>query len=261
MQLVDDTRRRYNLAKSFAANPRRKTQPTNTVKKSISILLQASCACAFAAVSLHASAEDVHYVSAGHPDATALLAPPPQPDSPEQAADLNEVREVSHACSSAEAAAALSEKEFDVFNFTPAVGDFFQRGKFPKTAAFFDRVLNAAKSVTDNTKDFYKRPRPFAVDPSLATGKLEKSFSYPSGHSTESMVLALVLCELFPDKHDAIVAHARLMGWHRVEIARHYATDIYGGRVLAQAIVSDMKANEEFQHDLAEAKAELAAAH
>ena len=177
-------------------------------------------------------------LSAGRkPDAIALLAPPPLPGSPEQAADMAEVRAVCHAAPSNDVAIAFSEKKFDIFNFTPAIGPFFVPGKFPKTEAFFHRVQKDAETVTDNAKDFYKRPRPYVLDPSLASGKLEKSFSYPSGHSTESMVLALVLAEVFPDKHDAIIAEARNIGWHRVEIARHYPTDIYAGRVLAQAIV------------------------
>jgi acid phosphatase (class A) len=120
-------------------------------------------------------------------------------------------------------------------------------------------VQKDAETVTDNAKDFYKRPRPYVTDPSLINGKLEKSFSYPSGHSTESMVLALVLSDLFPDKHDAIIAKARSIGWHRVQTARHYPTDIYAGRVLAQAIVKQMEKNDDFQKDLAEAKAEIAA--
>ena len=160
--------------------------------------------------------------------------------SPEQAADMAEVQAVYHAATSNDIAAAYSEKKFNIFNFTPAIGDFFVAGKFPKTEAFFDNVQKDAETVTDNAKDFYKRPRPYVTDPSLINGKLEKSFSYPSGHSTESMVLALVLSDLFPDKHDAIIAKARSIGWHRVQTARHYPTDIYAGRVLAQAIVKQM---------------------
>ena len=201
----------------------------------------------------------LHYLKAGKPDAIALLAPPPLPDSAEQAADMAEVRAVYHATSSNEMAFAYTQKKFTIFNFTPAIGDFFQPGKFPKTEAFFEKVQTDAETVTDNAKDFYKRPRPYVTDPSLANGKLEKSFSYPSGHSTESMVLALVLADLFPDKHDAIIAIARDIGWHRVMIARHYPTDIYAGRVLAQAIVKQMKKNDQFQKDFAEAKAEIAA--
>jgi len=202
----------------------------------------------------------LHYLNGKKPDAVALLAPPPLPDSPEQAADMAEVKAVYHAAASNDIAAAVSEKKFDIFNFTPAIGNFFVAGKFPKTEALFNRVQTDAEAVTDNAKDFYKRPRPYVIDPSLANGKLEKSFSYPSGHSTESMVLALVLADLFPDKHDAIIAKARSIGWHRVQIARHYPTDIYAGRVLAQAIVKQMEKNDEFQKDFAGAKAEIAAA-
>ncbi|MGB7749049.1 MAG: phosphatase PAP2 family protein [Verrucomicrobiia bacterium] len=213
-----------------------------------------------AATPLQAADGQLHYLPAGKPDAVALLAPPPLPGSPEQAADLAEVQAVYHAAPSNDIAAAFSEKKFSVFNFTPAIGTFFQSNNLPKTTAFFHKVQKDAVAVTDNAKDYFKRPRPFTVDPSLASGQLEKSFSYPSGHSTESLVLALVLTDLFPEKQDAIIAKARAIGWHRVEIARHYQTDIYAGRVLAQAIVREMKASADFQRDFAEAKAEVAAA-
>jgi acid phosphatase (class A) len=74
------------------------------------------------------------------------------------------------------------------------------------------------------------------------------------------MVLALVLADLLPDKQDAILAHARTIGWHRVQIARHYASDIYAGRVLALAIVKQFKKSDAFDKDFAAAKAEIAAA-
>ena len=213
-----------------------------------------------ASAPLHAAEHSLNYLKAGKPDAAAVLAPPPLMDSAEQAADMEEVRAVYHSASSNDIAAAYSEKKFSVFNFTAAVGDFFQPGNLPKTAAFFEKVQLDAETVTDLGKDFFKRPRPYTTDPSLANGKLEKSFSYPSGHSTESMVLALVLADLLPDKQDAILAHARTIGWHRVQIARHYASDIYAGRALALAIVKQFKKSDPFDKDFAAAKAELAAA-
>jgi acid phosphatase (class A) len=202
----------------------------------------------------------LQYLTGKKPDATELLAPPPLPGSPEQAADLEEVRAVYHAASSNDVAAAYAEKKFSIFNFTPAIGVFFQSNNLPKTTAFFEKVQKDAAAVTDEAKDYYRRPRPYTTDPSLANGKLEKSFSYPSGHSTESMVLALVLADLFPDKRDAILAEARSIGWHRVQIARHYPTDIYAGRVFAQAIVKQMVKNDDFQKAFAKARAEITAA-
>jgi acid phosphatase (class A) len=205
-------------------------------------------------------AQGTRYLPVGEPDAIALLAPPPLPDSPEQAADLAEVRAISHDSPSNDVASGMSEKKFSAFTFTPVIGEFFQADKLPKTEAFFRAVQKQAAEVVDGAKDHWKRPRPYVIDPTLAGGKLEKSFSYPSGHSTESMVLGLVLADLFPDQRDAIVAKARSIGWHRVELARHYPTDIYAGRVLAQAIVREMKQTPAFEKDFEAVKAEVAAA-
>ncbi|MDB6110745.1 MAG: hypothetical protein JWR69_2495 [Pedosphaera sp.] len=223
-----------------------------------SFCLAALVLVASAAASL--SAETPHYLSPSQPDCSVVLAPPPLPGSAEQAADMAAVAAAFHACTTNEAALAFSEKKFSIFTFTPAIGAFFQPGKFPKTEAFFERVQTEAAAVTDIGKDYWKRPRPFTVDATLASGKLEKSFSYPSGHATEGTVLALLLAEVFPDKREDILAVGRNLGWHRVWIARHYPTDIYAGRVFARAIVRELKASPEFQRDLIEVKSELAAA-
>ena len=53
---------------------------------------------------------------------------------------MAEVQTVFHAATSNDIAAAYSEKKFDIFNFTPAIGDFFQSDKFPKTEEFFHHV-------------------------------------------------------------------------------------------------------------------------
>ena len=196
----------------------------------------------------------------GRPDAATLLAPPPPLDSAEQIADMETVHTVYHYASSNDLAAARAEKEISVFNFTPVVGAFFTATNLPRTAAFFEKVQWDAELVKDLGKEHFRRPRPFATDPGLANGKLEKSFGYPSGHATESMTLALVLAQLFPDQQAALLAQARAMGWHRVQIARHYPTDIYAGHVLAQGIVRELKASPDFQKDFAVVQAEIAAA-
>jgi len=205
-------------------------------------------------------AENLHYLPAGQPDSSVLLAPPPLPGSGEQAADMAAVVAIFHACSTNDAAIAFGEKKFSIFNFTPAIGQFFQPGKLPFTEALFQRLQKDAAAAADAAKEFWKRPRPFTTDPALASGKLEKSFGYPSGHSTEATVLALVLSDLFPAQQDDILAIGRNLGWHRVWIARHYPTDIYAGRVLAQGIVREMKLNPDFQRDFSAAKREIAAA-
>jgi acid phosphatase (class A) len=68
-----------------------------------------------------------------------------------------------------------------------------------------------------------------------------------------------VLAELFPEKREAILTIGRDIGWDRVLIGKHFPTDVYAGRVLGQAIVRELRANAAFEHDLANAKAEIAA--
>jgi acid phosphatase (class A) len=207
-------------------------------------------------------AEAQKYLPDGQPDAIALLAPPPLAGSAEQAADLAETVAVHNGCPPDDAAAARAEKKFTLFTFAPAIGSFFQPGKLPRTEAFFRRVQKETEAVADTAKNYWQRPRPDVVDPGLAASEeeMEKSFSYPSGHSTRATVYALLLAELFPQQQEHILALGRNIGWRRVEIARHYPTDIYAGRALAQAIVRGFKDSPAFQRDFAEVKAELAAA-
>jgi acid phosphatase (class A) len=233
----------------------------NPTPRTVWFLRALVCAASFT-FTCDSFAKDVslNYLTNVWPEAPNLLAPPPQADSPEQAADLAAVRAVYHAAGSNDIAAAYDEKKFSVFNFTPEVGDYFDSTNLPVTTAFFHKVQSDAAAVANAEKDFFMRPRPFSIDTNLANGKLEKSFSFPSGHSTESMVLALVLADLVSDKRDAILAHARSIGWHRVQIARHYPTDISAGHVLAQAIVRQMKLSPAFTKDLEEARTEVSAA-
>ena len=212
----------------------------------------------FAVLTAFAKDPALNYLKAGKPDADSLLPPPPLPGSAEALADLNEVRSVYHAASNNDVQAAYAEKHFSVFSFSAVVGPFFVPEALPKTAAFFAKVQSDAAKVTDVGKDFFKRPRPYTTDPNLSNCKLETSFSYPSGHATETMVIALVLADLLPGQREPILAQARSMGWHRVQIARHYPTDIFAGRTLALAIVKQFKKSDDYQQDFESVKAELA---
>jgi len=232
----------------------------NSARSLTPAFLIAASAFMIATAADSARAADDTYLANSHLNPVELLAPPPLPDSAEQAADLAEVRAVHAAAAGKDTAAATMEEKLSVWLFAPAIGTYFDAARLPKTAAFFKRVQRTTEVFEEEGKTFWKRPRPYVVDPSLANGKPEKSFSYPSGHSLRGTVYALVLADLVPDKRDAILAKGREIGWHRVELARHYPTDIYAGRVLAQAVVRELKTDPAFQKDFADAKAEMAAA-
>lgn len=201
-----------------------------------------------------------NYLAPGHPDGVALLAPPPAPGSAEEAADLASARAVFKARTPAEEARAAKDNGLSIFLFAPAVGPVLQPGKLPKTEALFHKVKKDITEPLDTAKDHWQRRRPYQMDEQLSLEPPETSFGYPSGHSTRGTVQALLLAELFPEKKEAVLAIGRNIGWDRVLIGKHFPTDIYAGRVLGQAIVRELLASPAFQHDLAEAKAEVQAA-
>src|SRR5581483_12389887 len=171
-----------------------------------------------------------------------------------------EVRMVFKGRTAAEEARAKQEEGLSFSLFEPAIGPIFQPGKLPETEALLKKVKKEIGESINIPKNYWKRMRPYQVDAQLSFDPPEKSFSYPSGHSTRGTVYALVLAELFPEKRDAILTIGRDIGWDRVLIGKHFPTDIQAGRVLAQSIVRELLASPVFQHDLAAAKAEVQAA-
>ena len=204
------------------------------------------------------------YLPAGTPDVTALLCPPPAAGSAEDKLDLESASTVHTAATPAEIALGRDENTLTIYHYAPAIGAWFTPGKFPRTDALFKAVEAEAKKIVDDSKKFYKRPRPYHVAPERFPHAIEHEdpthYSYPSGHATRGTVFALLLAELLPERREAILAKGREAGWLRVQGGVHYPTDIYAGRVLGQELARDFLHSEAFQRDFAVARSELVAA-
>ncbi len=205
------------------------------------------------AVSLHAAGPYL-----GKLDSVALLPAPPAVGSVEDKADRDSAYAIYSTRTDADAARAKAEHEFDVFVFGPAIGPDFTPEHYPKLAALFTEAIKEVKAVTDVAKNKWTRPRPYVLEPQRFSknADTEKSFSYPSGHSTRGTAMALILAEMFPEHREAILAKGKLIGWTRVEAGVHTPLDIYAGRFLGQACARALLKNPAFQADLAAAKAE-----
>jgi acid phosphatase (class A) len=177
-------------------------------------------------------------------DLTRLLPAPPAEGSPEAAAELEQVLALQAKRTDAQAAACVADQEYSVFRFADVVGPGFEAAYLPLTAAYFSQAVDAAKVVVDSAKGHWDRRRPFLIDSRVQPcDKPSKSASYPSGHATAGMVMGILLADLLPEKHDAILARGVEFGWHRVIGGVHFPSDVQAGRVagslVAQAILND----------------------
>jgi acid phosphatase (class A) len=195
-------------------------------------------------------------------DPLALLPPPPALGTLEDIADRASTLQIYTGRTPADAARGADEHKVSIFHFAPAIGGYFQPGRFPQTELLFKEVEAETKRIVDEAKNTWKRPRPFVADPArfAQPGDPEKSPGYPSGHSTRGTVFGLLLAELFPARREAILAEGRSIGWTRVQIGVHTPLDVYGGRVLGQALAREFLRQPAFQTDLAAARAEIMAA-
>ena len=200
---------------------------------------------------------DNAYITTNGIDGISLLPPLPARGSAEEVADLAAVRTVFNGRTEAEKNRAMKDSGLAFSLFQPAAGATFDLDKLPKTKALLEKVKKEIGPVIDAPKNHFKRLRPYQIDDHLVLGAPEPSFSYPSGHSTRGTVYSLVIAELFPEKKEAILEIGREIGWDRVLIGKHFPTDVYGGRVLAYAIVRELNSSTLFQHDLEQAMAEI----
>lgn len=193
-----------------------------------------------------------------------VILPPPQEGSQVQKDELAVLRLIQQARTPERLERARQDDAHeDVFIFSAAIGPAFDLNALPATRRALETVRNDQAILASIAKDYFKRPRPFVVDPSLdgcdhATTK--PLTSYPSGHATLGYSLAYVLKALLPQKAEAIGARADDYAFSRMVCGVHYRSDVEASRVLGTWIGTAMLASPAFQPQLEAARAELKAA-
>lgn len=222
-------------------------------------------------------------------DVTRLLSPPPAGETA-RARDLEAVRAAQSARSAADAAHAEASSTVDVFLFAQVLGPAFTPERAPRTAAFYERVYRSALPHLQLTKDCWSRARPFVVDPTLtpldralASTRLRSapapapaaplppadspctapvaatlySPSYPSGHATVGVMMAILLAQMVPERRDALFAQGWDYGEARIISGVHFPSDVEAGRILGTMLVGVMQQDARFRRDFAVARREL----
>jgi acid phosphatase (class A) len=202
------------------------------------------------------------------PNSLELLPPPPAAGSAAFALD-EEVSRKSLALrgtSRWELAAKDAELMFPEASgaFSCALGVPITEQDTPHLYMLLRRTLADAGLSTYTAKNKYQRKRPFMKNgkpictPEDEEG-LRKDGSYPSGHTAIGWAWALILCEIAPERGDAILARGRAFGESRVICNVHWHSDVVEGRFMGAAAVARLHADPAFRAEMEAAKAEYAA--
>ena len=132
--------------------------------------------------------------------------------------------------------------------------DFLDDEKVKYNKKQLRKIVLDAVDVILELKNHFKRPRPFKLDHDFKDPlvKSTKGYSYPSGHSTQSNLLSLVLSDLYPKYKKDFNKIVDNIVFSRQMAKAHYPSDIKFGEKLAKSMFKYLKDNNLIKSDLKE---------
>jgi len=156
-------------------------------------------------------------------------------------------------------ALANSDAEETVYAmFSTVLGADFKPANLPLFTSMFERMGETEDAVVDPVKAYFGRTRPFLNNPDIKPlVKPSKSGSYPSGHTSRSTMMAIVLSSMLPEKRAALFVRANEYAESRVIGGMHYPNDLDAGRRAGSAMAATLLASPTFNTDFEAARAEV----
>jgi len=144
----------------------------------------------------------------------------------------------------------FQEKDDLIGNFF----DFLDSKKIKYDKKQLRKIVLDAVDVILELKDYFKRPRPFKLDHDFKDPLLKstKGYSYPSGHSTQSNLLSLVLTDLYPKYKKDFDKIVDDIVFSRQMAKAHYPSDIKFGEKLGKSMFKYLKDNNLIKNNLKE---------
>lgn len=186
------------------------------------------------------SAEDYEILNCSYVDAPVML--PPTNSSGETVAELETI-------AAAEALhknpGKLEHKYDDEFDW--AFKKVVEDAGLEYDETYFKRLIKEAASITIRLKYKFNRPRPFQLGPVLGIdvtkyqSSTAKTPAFPSGHTTQSVLVACVLSEKYPELKEKLMKVADKVSLSRVVGGHHYPSDIEYGKVLGKWLSGQLK--------------------
>ena len=100
----------------------------------------------------------------------------------------------------------------------------------------FEDIISQAGPVIGYFKKQFNRKRPIEIDSTLNTlpSNTNKTASYPSGHATQSRLVARYVANKFPEHNEGLLKAGNEGGWGRVQAGFHYPSDYHTGNLLGE---------------------------
>ncbi len=212
---------------------------------------------AFAFVGVFAA--EAPYLTVQQLDLRTYLPTPIANGSAEDMAQQKLVIAAQQAANPERIALANKDAEETVYAmFSSVMGNNFAATKLPLVSRLFERIGETEDAVVDPIKAFYGRKRPYLNNTEIRPlVPASKSGSYPSGHTSRSTMMAIVLGNMVPEMRAAIFERARDYAQSRVIGGMHYPEDLEGGRRAGTAMAATLLASPTFMADYEAARTEL----
>lgn len=199
------------------------------------------------------------------PNALKYLPAPPTYESVSFAYDMNQHITNSLKRNTSEGRTAIEDVDYSVDYlckiYSPAFGMTLSKTATPQIYNLLSRVHDTGKPSWDAVKEYYGRPRPYvllneatAYQPDEAAGRT--SGSYPSGHTAEGWLIAMVLSEINSKSAEDLLARSYQYGQGRVITGYHWQSDIDAGRLIGSTVYAHLHACDDFMKQMQLAKQE-----
>ena len=149
-----------------------------------------------------------------------------------------------------------AENRKQLFYIASSVGDWYNSDNFPATTELLMNCIQDIRVTEFRLKRFFKRPRPYHLEPKLQPLDRIQSPSFASGHTLWSFTEAYVFSEIIPEKREQFLSAADEVRWSRELMGIHYPSDNEASRVLGWYLLNYWYHNPQFVADLEKAKIE-----
>lgn len=160
-------------------------------------------------------------------------SPPPEDDSEETK------KEIEHLKSIDMDKRFVQEKDDIGGNFF----DFLDSKGVSYDKELLKKIKSDSVAVIQTLKKHFKRQRPFKLDDEFKDPDMKstRGYSYPSGHSTQSNLLCLVLSKFYPKYEKDFKKIVKDIVHSRQMAKAHYPSDIKIGKKLANSMFEYLK--------------------